>query len=424
LKVERTSTPALQKHIPLIVVASTTVVLAAGYFVYDRLRPHCDALFEQTATRLRLGGDFESIRAKGELFIGRERVQELTESNNNVALHLKACCIAQQAGTLGQERVQACIDGAKDYETKVLQVTNIINEAQAAKEQGNTEVLSQKAEQAKQAVDTVISAAADLQRVAAASPGAPDRGIKEGKDAAPLVSVKGGVEQEPNNSLPEANLAQIGTTIVGEISPAGDVDSFLFHYVSKLRDIVQVKLSNQSTTLTPALALYNQSKARIGNWYSSTAGSDLSFSFSADPGQDYFVQVSSFASDVGKYTLAVLPQRAYDEYEPNDDVFHATLWKAGQEIVANVMDAQDVDWYRLTGLTQKQVTVHFENQSMTLVPIVTLHNQSKAQIDQKYSVTAGADLDLSFSADPGQDYYIQVAAFGGSSAGKYKLIVR
>lgn len=423
MKAARASTPALQKHIPLIVVATTTVVLATAYFIYDRLRPRCDALFEQTATRLRLGGDFESIRTKGELFIGREKVQELTESNSNVALHLKACCIAQQAGTLGQDRVQACIDGAKDYEAKIFQATNIINEAQAAKEQGNTQVLSQKAEQAKQAVDAVISAAAALPRLDVASRRAPDDGVRDGGVAAALA-VKGGVEQEPNNSLLEANLAQIGTTIVGEISPAGDVDTYLFHYVSKLRDIVQVKLSNQSTTLTPALALYNQSKARIGNWYSATAGSDLSFSFSADPDQDYFVQVSSFANDVGKYTLALLPQRAYDEYEPNDDVFHATLLKAGQEIVANVMDPKDIDWYRLTGLTHKQVTVHFENQSTTLVPVVTLHNQSKAQIDQKYSVTAGADLDLSFSADPGQDYYIQVAAFGGSSAGKYKLIVR
>jgi hypothetical protein len=423
LKAARASTPALQKHIPLMVVAATTVVLATAYFIYDRLRPRCDALFEQTATRLRLGGDFESIRTKGELFIGREKVQELTESNSNVALHLKACCIAQQAGTLGQDRVQACIDGAKDYEAKIFQATNIINEAQAAKEQGNTQVLSQKAEQAKQAVDAVISAATALPRLDVASRRAPDDGIRD-RGVAAALAVKGGVEQEPNNSLLEANLAQIGTTIVGEISPAGDVDTYLFHYVSKLRDVVQVKLSNQSTTLTPALALYNQSKARIGNWYSATAGSDLSFSFSADPDQDYFVQVSSFANDVGKYTLAVLPQRAYDEYEPNDDVFHATLLKAGQEIVANVMDPKDIDWYRLTGLTQKQVTVHFENQSTTLVPVVTLHNQSKAQIDQKYSVTAGADLDLSFSADPGQDYYIQVAAFGGSSAGKYKLIVR
>jgi hypothetical protein len=349
-------------------------------------------------------------------------VQELTESNSNVALHLKACCIAQQAGGLGQDRVQACIDGAKDYEAKIFQATNFINEAQAAKEQGNTQVLTQKVEQAKQAVDAVISAAAALPRVDVASRRGPGEGVSEGRDAAALA--KGGVEQEPNNSLPEANLGQMGTAIAGEISPAGDVDSYLFHYGSKLRDIVRVKLSNSSTTLTPALALYDQSKARVGYWYSTTAGSDLDFSFPADPGQDYFVQVSSLSSNVGKYTLAVLAQGAYDEYEPNDDAFHATPLKAGQGIVANVMDSKDVDWYLLTGLPQKQMTVHVENQSTTLAPSITLYNRSKAQIDQRYSTTAGADMDLSFSADPDQNYYIQVAAFGGSSAGKYKLVVR
>ena len=133
----------LKRQLPLIIVAATAVSLVIIYFVYQGLvRSKCDSIFEQTANRL--SGNLEFIKIKGELVLGREKVQELTEGSQKVALHLKTCCIAQQAGTLNADQFQVCMNGAKDYETKVVQVVNNIKEVKSAEEQQKPELVKQK----------------------------------------------------------------------------------------------------------------------------------------------------------------------------------------------------------------------------------------------------------------------------------------
>ena len=78
----------LKSQLPLIIVAATAVSLAIIYFVYQGTgRSKCDSIFEQTADRL--SGNLKFINITGELVLGRERVQELTEGSQKVALHLK-----------------------------------------------------------------------------------------------------------------------------------------------------------------------------------------------------------------------------------------------------------------------------------------------------------------------------------------------
>jgi len=156
------------------ILAVTGVVLVIAYFGYDLLRPKCDSIFDQTATKV--GGSAEFLKSKGELFVGREKVQELAESSQKVALHLKACCVAQRSGNLNAEQLQGCMNGAKEYESKILRVSSILSEAQAAKDQGNQQLVEQKVAQAKEAVSAASKSASELAGVVAtmpASQGAP-----------------------------------------------------------------------------------------------------------------------------------------------------------------------------------------------------------------------------------------------------------
>ena len=155
----------MKKQKSLTILAVTGVVLVIAYLIYDRIRPRCDSIFEQTTTKL--VGNLEFIKTKGELFVGREKVQELAEGPQKVALHLKTCCVAQQGGSLSPDQFQGCINGAKDYESKILQVTTIINELQEAKDQGNKQIVEQKSAQAKEAVSAVSTSVSELARVAA-----------------------------------------------------------------------------------------------------------------------------------------------------------------------------------------------------------------------------------------------------------------
>src|SRR4029453_2213375 len=93
----------LKSQLPLIIIAATVVLLTAAWLL--RPRPSKgDSIVEQTEDKVRANLDF--IKVKGKLALGSERVQDLTEASQKVALHLKSCCVAQQAGALNAEQFQ------------------------------------------------------------------------------------------------------------------------------------------------------------------------------------------------------------------------------------------------------------------------------------------------------------------------------
>lgn len=178
----------MKKQKPLAIVAVMGAVLVIAYFIYDRMRPRCDSIFEQTTTKL--SGNLEFIKTKGELFVGREKVQELAEGSQKVALHLKTCCVAQQTGIMGPEQFQGCMNAAKDYESKIVRVTTIISEAQVAKDQGNPQLVEQKAAQARETLSAASSSVNELAKAAASIAPAATSAASRGQPSGPLATEK------------------------------------------------------------------------------------------------------------------------------------------------------------------------------------------------------------------------------------------
>jgi hypothetical protein len=405
----------VKRQIPVIVVMLAVVVIVIAWFVWSG-RDHggCDTIFEQTAPRL--ATTLDVIKSKGELVIGREKVQDLAEGSQKVALHLKTCCIAQQRGGMTGAQFQGCIDGAKDYETKVIQVTNTINEAHAARAQGNVQLTEQKAAEARQAAGVAATTAEQL--VTGKPP--PSR-------ATTAPSPSGPVEQEPNNTILEANPAPLGMPISGEIGVSNDVDYFKYHYDGAQRDVMKVTLQNLSTTLRPDVHVFDDKRSEILRAEDSTPAANLEFFFTVEPGKDFYIEVAPFGGQpsASRYTLSVVPQKAYDAYEPNDGASSATPIQLGQTISANILDKKDVDWYRLRDVRQEEIGVHLENMSSTLLPSIRVYDQNKAELDRKDSFTSGSDLQFTFKAGAGKDFYLAVAANGGTpDRAAYKLTVQ
>ena len=422
----------LKSQLPLIVVAATVCLLTLMWFVYRSLgRSRCDSIFEQTADRVQ--ADLKFIKVKGGVTLGAEKLQELTDSSQKVGIHLKSCCIAQQSKALNTEQFQVCMSGAKDYQTQIIQVANNIKEADAAEKQQKPELAKQKAEAAKEEANKVVNTEKNLAKATQALP--------------TPTSVKSGAEQEPNNNIPHANAAEIATTIDGEINPADDEDFFEFKYQDgkKRRDIVVVCLENKSTTLLPWLASFKRDKSVDRDWKApNTAGADLDFLFSAESGKTYYVGVRSlYGHSTGGYTLSVVPQKAYDQYEPNDDAYTSTPLKVGQTIEANIMDGADVDSYKVSGVTGKSLTVDLGLQpnvrsqesakcdtamaerSMTKFhPWVRVLKSDMSIAQDWMAPNAPANLMFSIPSEPGQDYFVEVTSKYGNSWGPYKLTVR
>ena len=109
---------------------------------------------------------------------------------------------------------------------------------------------------------------------------------------------------------------------------------------------------------------------------------------------------STAYSSTGKYTLSITPQKAYDSYEPNNDVLSAAPIAIGTPIAGNIIDDKDVRWFRITGATKKTIHVVFDNQSTTLKPEVKIFSATKSQIGDKYDGTSGANLDFTIDVEP------------------------
>jgi len=197
-------------------------------------------------------------------------------------------------------------------------------------------------------------------------------------ERAPTAAVKvRSNEQEPNNTVLQANLAEKRRNFAAAIDPENDVDYFKFTYRdSKNRpDIVAMHLE---TSL--------QHCALLSAWIKRTNPICLA-------GKD--------------------PTRK----EPT-----ITPITVGQALEANIMDGSDQDWHRLSGVKSKTVTVHLENQSTTLRPMIRALNADKSVLQGGDQANVeGANFDYSFPVEPGKEYFVVVKSYEDSSAGKYKI---
>src|SRR5207244_49395 len=83
-------------------------------------------------------------------------------------------------------------------------------------------------------------------------------------------------ELEPNNEASQANILPLKKTVAANIADGNDTDFFRITTPPKYRDIVQVRIENQSTTLQPGLNVYDENKSLIlGNTNNRTAGANL-----------------------------------------------------------------------------------------------------------------------------------------------------
>src|SRR5438105_2200608 len=179
------------------------------------------------------------------------------------------------------------------------------------------------------------------------------------KDLKALDSVKAegphaaaGHEVEPNNDIPHANIAPLGTAVLSDISAPADTDFFRYTTGHTPRDRYRISIKNLSTTLSPGIRIYDEQKNLLTQGYDSnavrdTAGADLDYDQSPPPDATYYIEVYPRGNTTGPYSLTVVPQHTYDRFEPNDDIPSAKPLMLGTAIEANIMDPQDTDFFQV-----------------------------------------------------------------------------
>jgi hypothetical protein len=222
-------------------------------------------------------------------------------------------------------------------------------------------------------------------------------------------------------AIADAKALSVGMADSGEIAAQGKSAFYRFDNKLKVRDLAIVRLENQSSTLKPDFKVYDQNRSQMFEKYDGTPGASADAQLTIEPGRSIYVEVLPYGS-AGKYRISVATQNAADQFEPNDDILSATPMQAGKDVLANVMDDKDTDFYKVSGAAKTPVIVTLDNQSATLKPDIKIFDANKSQVMEKYDATAGANLSFSVAVEPGKDFYIEVLPY--NSSGKYRLGVK
>ena len=233
-------------------------------------------------------------------------------------------------------------------------------------------------------------------------------------------------EIEPNNSPMLANLIAPDSPVDGEITAGtGDSDTFRIDAPPPPRDILAVEITNHSATLSIGLRVYDGDQ-RLTGWGKppQPAGAPLTVYLSPAPSSTLYLQVWGPPETSGAYTLRARPARAYDAFEPDDDIFSAHPLTVGESADANIMDGHDTDYYSFRSPRTGTVTIDVQNRSATLIPALSMFGPDKSTLGFGPDVrTPGASLQQIMNVAADQTYYFQVWSQVNSS-GDYSVVVK
>ena len=232
-------------------------------------------------------------------------------------------------------------------------------------------------------------------------------------------------EIEPNNSPAYANVITVGKPVQGEIARGvGDLDYFRVTTPPAPRDQLRITIEPHSPELSPALRIFD-SERRLTSMTADVkaSGNTLTYLFAPPPNTTFYLQVSASGNSSGNYTLKVMQLRAFDNYEPNDDIFNARRIEVGRTIEANIMDPEDTDYFSFVAAHTGPVHVTIHNRSTTLIPALTTYSPEMRNIGFGPDIrTPGAHLRHSFDVVESQMYYLQVWS-ENNTAGEYSLTI-
>lgn len=191
----------------LAVAVVALVVIYLGYQLLERWMNPCEGVFQQSSVGLNTKLDL--IKTKGEFAIGRQKIQELAERSQETALKLKACCIV--LGGSGSDFLR-CKEGFDKYAAAISNLATSVKEAEAAKEQGNSDIAVQKIAEANEGLKVVETTAQQFTQQVAQIEGKnkekpPEK--REGQDSGQPAPVTTGYAKVYFNGYPGKGRLQV-----------------------------------------------------------------------------------------------------------------------------------------------------------------------------------------------------------------------
>lgn len=230
-------------------------------------------------------------------------------------------------------------------------------------------------------------------------------------------------EVEPNNEPATANLIAIKAPVGGELAGSNDPgDYFKVIAPASPRDLITISLENHSIDFAPIVRVYDGS-LRILSWGEKTGrpGESVSLTGGPKPNTSLYISVTSGGANGGLYLLSAKALKAYDKYEPNDDLRTARRIMVGEEIPASIMDSGDSDFFSFQSPRRGTIAIDIRNRSETLIPALTMYDSDRRNLGFAQEVRKpGSNIRYLLDAEKDGIYYIEISSQAGT-AGAYSL---
>ncbi len=257
-----------------------------------------------------------------------------------------------------------------------------------------------------------------------ASPAAPRDGAAPAEAGSEVAAgACGFVDPEPNDSRDRATPYLLGGSVQGCIAAQTDHDFFEFPVPDDAAGgFVQVAVTEVGRGYIALRVFAASDNGEIGYYYASNAGQSLNAFFAVARGQKYRLDLHDFSSFDRPYAYKVTATytRVSDAFEPNDTRMTAKALLAASTVTGFLFagfvsgdalkDSAYDDWYAVS-LTPGSVTIKLEDVPTDISPWVYLFDPSGAELDNKYSTTAGASLTLTKATTSTGMHLIRVTVF-------------
>lgn len=161
-------------------------------------------------------------------------------------------------------------------------------------------------------------------------------------------------EVEPNDTFWEANYAYLNKLYHGAVSPAGDVDYYLFFPEQGMPLAASIDMPTTSPLL-PVLSLYDENEQLLAQ--ATCGGPGVCLTYTTPDWGYYYLAVEDAAGAGGRKYQYKVELGIVDAFEPNDFMEQASLIAYGDTIWAEFEPAGDVDFFAFDGELGDKVLV-------------------------------------------------------------------
>jgi len=225
-------------------------------------------------------------------------------------------------------------------------------------------------------------------------------------------------ENEPNDSICNANLIKIGDAITGNIQEVNDNDIYTFY--TNTPGQLTIQLDTIPENLKLRMILSNSSNRHLLSGQSSSAGDVFSVIYDTTQSERLYLKIDALEQGFSdnSYSFSTHFIAVEDRFEPNDNFGDAAFINQQNRISGYTFKTGDNDWYKIHVDTPGELEIIVSDLPKNIRPVIKLYNASKEHLSSKTGIS-GMDISLVYSTTEPGDYFIQFYAYGNNNESTY-----